>query len=510
MPRGRPRAGILELGPDGPGGCPSGAGRGPSRALARPASLRGQRGVPGVRHPRALPEDHLQGPGHCAATGCGHGTLLGSEPLTVRRAKGESLHWEHAVPALRRPGPPGPHLRPPDPLRRPGRQPPVGRRPPGPPPAGGAGLRGPGGSAVRRPAAAGPELFFGAACSCSLKEPGPGPGRGRGRLARRRDPRACWTSAPGGPLARTRPGAPGDALQPGRAALHRQPGTGGGPAPGPGGGLPDAVGAGAGQRDALVRPRRRARAAASWWSPCPDCPPGAARPPWWRPWRGWRWCPFWERTPAFLAGWVNQGEGAGDPRHHGRCATAAAAAREKPDGDPGRASAGRRWRELFRAGPPWSVRCDYCGKVYAIGPGGPALGGGGGVTAEAGSDHRTGQAPGRPVQIWLSFRLVPFLGGLLPGPSPTPCGCATKASGPVEDLRCGGRAIHPGLLPPPPGDDAQGLSVPARQPPRGEPRGVAILSSDSKDGERSAATWRWFGIHAVRGTAGGTAAPRPW
>jgi lysophospholipid acyltransferase (LPLAT)-like uncharacterized protein len=32
--------------------------------------------------------------------------------------------------------------------------------------------------------------------------------------------------------------------------------------------------------------------------------------------------------------------------------------------------------------------------------------------------------------------------------------------------------------------------------------GVAILSSDSKDGERSAATWRWLGIHAVRGTAG--------
>jgi hypothetical protein len=30
---------------------------------------------------------------------------------------------------------------------------------------------------------------------------------------------------------------------------------------------------------------------------------------------------------------------------------------------------------------------------------------------------------------------------------------------------------------------------------------VAILSSDSKDGERSVGTWRWFGIHAVRGTA---------
>ncbi|MDP2877109.1 MAG: lysophospholipid acyltransferase family protein [Holophaga sp.] len=36
----------------------------------------------------------------------------------------------------------------------------------------------------------------------------------------------------------------------------------------------------------------------------------------------------------------------------------------------------------------------------------------------------------------------------------------------------------------------------------GERRGVAILSSDSKDGERSAATWRWYGIHAVRGTTG--------
>jgi len=35
----------------------------------------------------------------------------------------------------------------------------------------------------------------------------------------------------------------------------------------------------------------------------------------------------------------------------------------------------------------------------------------------------------------------------------------------------------------------------------GERRGVAILSSDSKDGEISAAIWRHLGIHAVRGTA---------
>jgi lysophospholipid acyltransferase (LPLAT)-like uncharacterized protein len=35
----------------------------------------------------------------------------------------------------------------------------------------------------------------------------------------------------------------------------------------------------------------------------------------------------------------------------------------------------------------------------------------------------------------------------------------------------------------------------------GNVRGVAILSSDSKDGEISAAIWRHLGIHAVRGTA---------
>ncbi len=43
--------------------------------------------------------------------------------------------------------------------------------------------------------------------------------------------------------------------------------------------------------------------------------------------------------------------------------------------------------------------------------------------------------------------------------------------------------------------------MPLAYPFQRKGRGVAILSSDSKDGERSAATWRWFGIHAVRGTA---------
>ena len=67
-----------------------------------------------------------------------------------------------------------------------------------------------------------------------------------------------------------------------------------------------------------------------------------------------------------------------------------------------------------------------------------------------------GRPLGNPLQVLLAFRLVPFL---------------------AYPFR--------------------------RRTPGGEPRGVAILSSDSKDGERSAATWRWFGIHAVRGTAGG-------
>jgi lysophospholipid acyltransferase (LPLAT)-like uncharacterized protein len=45
------------------------------------------------------------------------------------------------------------------------------------------------------------------------------------------------------------------------------------------------------------------------------------------------------------------------------------------------------------------------------------------------------------------------------------------------------------------------VMMPLAYPFRRPGRGVAILSSDSRDGERSAATWRHFGIHAVRGTA---------
>jgi molecular chaperone Hsp33 len=75
--------------------------------------------------------------------------------------------------------------------------------------------------------------------------------------------------------------------------------------------------------------------------------------------------PFWERSPAFLAGWVNRGEGAeilAEAELHYRCRCARETLMETLAGF-GR----ERLAELFRAGSPLEVRCDYCGKVYAIG-----------------------------------------------------------------------------------------------------------------------------------------------
>lgn len=85
--------------------------------------------------------------------------------------------------------------------------------------------------------------------------------------------------------------------------------------------------------------------------------------------------PLWERTPPFLATWVNQGEGAEvlarmEAQYRCRCDRASLVATL--------AGFGReRVAELFQAGAPLEVRCDYCGKVFAIGPeelpgGGPA------------------------------------------------------------------------------------------------------------------------------------------
>lgn len=112
-----------------------------------------------------------------------------------------------------------------------------------------------------------------------------------------------------------------------------------------------------------------------------------------------------------------------------------------------------------------------------------------------------GRPLGSPFSQWVNFRLVPFLVFCFHG--------LLKATLRVE--RVGFEAVqgfvdrderfvlsfwHRRLVMMP-------LAYPFRRvDAQGERRGVAILSSDSKDGERSAATWRWLGIHAVRGTVG--------
>lgn len=111
-----------------------------------------------------------------------------------------------------------------------------------------------------------------------------------------------------------------------------------------------------------------------------------------------------------------------------------------------------------------------------------------------------GRPLGSPLSVWLNFRAVPFLGaGLIKLWSYT---LRVKREGfeAVEALADQDERFilafwHRRLFMMP-------LAYPfRRRNAAGEARGVAILSSDSRDGERSAATWRWFGIHAVRGTA---------
>ena len=111
-----------------------------------------------------------------------------------------------------------------------------------------------------------------------------------------------------------------------------------------------------------------------------------------------------------------------------------------------------------------------------------------------------GRPLGSAFSVWVSFRLIPFLvAGLTKAWSYT---LRVRREGfeAVDDLVARNERFilsfwHRRLFMMP-------LAYPfRRQDAQGVRRGVAILSSDSKDGERSAATWRWFGIHAVRGTA---------
>ncbi len=107
-----------------------------------------------------------------------------------------------------------------------------------------------------------------------------------------------------------------------------------------------------------------------------------------------------------------------------------------------------------------------------------------------------GRPLGSPLSVWLNFRVVPFL----------VAGLTKLWSYTLRVRRIGFEAVEDVVA----RDERFILSfwhrrlfmMPLAYPFIRKERGVAILSSDSKDGERSAATWRWFGIHAVRGTAG--------
>lgn len=106
-----------------------------------------------------------------------------------------------------------------------------------------------------------------------------------------------------------------------------------------------------------------------------------------------------------------------------------------------------------------------------------------------------GRPLGSPLSVWWSFRAVPFLAA----------GLSKLWSHTLRVKRVGFEAVEDLVA----RDERFILSfwhrrlfmMPLAYPFHRPGRGVAILSSDSRDGERSAATWRWFGIHAVRGTA---------
>lgn len=106
-----------------------------------------------------------------------------------------------------------------------------------------------------------------------------------------------------------------------------------------------------------------------------------------------------------------------------------------------------------------------------------------------------GRPLGSPLSVWLQFRLVPFLAAHLVKLLAYTLRVRYEGLGLVEDLVARDERFilafwHRRLA-----------MMPLAYPFQRRGRGVAILSSDSRDGERSAATWRWFGIHAVRGTA---------
>ena len=113
---------------------------------------------------------------------------------------------------------------------------------------------------------------------------------------------------------------------------------------------------------------------------------------------------------------------------------------------------------------------------------------------------RRGRPLGNPVSVWIKFRFATWLASLVWKTLKITLRRSSKGLDAVRAIVDADQRIiltfwHRRLVMMP-------LSYPFRRNNSdGERRGVAILSSDSKDGEISAAIWRHLGIHAVRGTA---------
>lgn len=111
-----------------------------------------------------------------------------------------------------------------------------------------------------------------------------------------------------------------------------------------------------------------------------------------------------------------------------------------------------------------------------------------------------GRPLGSPFSVWLKFRVAPFFAAHMVKLLAYTLRISHEGLEPVQDLIYADRRLilafwHRRLV-----------MMPLAYPFKRKGRGVAILASDSKDGERSTATWKWFGIHAVRGTAAGDGA----
>lgn len=110
-----------------------------------------------------------------------------------------------------------------------------------------------------------------------------------------------------------------------------------------------------------------------------------------------------------------------------------------------------------------------------------------------------GRPLGSPLSTWFHFRLVPFLGAHLLKLWMGTLRVRFEGFEAVREIVDRDERFiltfwHRRLVMMP-------LAYPFLRRRGSEARGVAILASDSRDGERSTATWSYFRIHAVRGTA---------